>query len=263
MPTVVFVADLHCGSRWGLTPPEWQGVRDALHALRREAWHEYARLARDLQRRGHVDLVVAAGDLIDGGQTRAEGLGTLTTDYYEQANMAAEALAVWDAPFVICRGTPYHVTYGADWEDIVATELRRRGRTVERVADHVELKFGDITVSVRHHASRARLPHARATPILREWLEEMVAAAEGGAPSRPRIVVRAHTHYYVAVDGGDWLALSLPALCFGGRYVRHVALGVSHFGLVVLTVEEGGWTWEKHLRRCIASPEVVELPAKN
>ncbi|MCS7240987.1 MAG: metallophosphoesterase [Candidatus Bipolaricaulota bacterium] len=260
MPTIVFVADSHCGSRWGLTPPSWHGFRDALSELRVQAWNQYMLFAEEIQKVGKVDLVVAAGDLIDGGQTRAEGLGILTADYYEQARMAAEALAIWDAPFAICRGTPYHVTHGADWEDIVATELIRMGKEVQKVADHLELRYGPITVSVRHYASRARLPHTRTAPILKEWLEEVVAATEGARESSPRIIVRAHAHYYVAVDGGDWLAISLPALCVGGRYVRHIPLSVTHFGVVLLNVEKGGWGWEKYLRRCTSCPEVVEFP---
>lgn len=257
MPKIVFLADLHCGSRWGLTPPPWNGVRDPLHPIRQAAWAEYERMA-NLHR--DADLVVVAGDVIDGGQTKAEGLGVLTADYREQAQMAAEALSLWPCPLVICRGTPYHVTRGAEWEDVVALELARLGGQVQKIADHLELRFGDIVVSVRHYAGRARLPHTRPAPILREWLEEVVAAREGRRESSPHIVVRAHAHYYVAVDGGDWLAISLPALCVGGNYVRHVPLGVTHFGIVTLTVDKGGWQWEKNLVRCTSYPEVVEFP---
>ncbi|GAF67590.1 unnamed protein product, partial [marine sediment metagenome] len=73
----------------------------------------------------------------------------------------------------------------------------------------------------------------------------------------PGVLVRAHCHYYAEARGttalGEWIAINVPGLQgLGSRYGARKCTGVVHFGMVLLTIEEGR---VRECRPLIARPQ--------
>ena len=65
------------------------------------------------------------------------------------------------------------------------------------------------------------------------------------------VVVRAHNHYYLAIDDGDTLAISLPAASgYGSKFGTRRCSGTVDFGFVWLDIEKGREVaWDRRIHR--------------
>jgi hypothetical protein len=246
---VVVIADLHCGHKAGLTPPDFdaiypEGPKRELQKLRERCWIFYENRLDELK---PIDVLVVNGDALDGKGKRSGGTEQLTTDRTEQVRMAAHCINYAEAGHVVMAyGTPYHTGLDEDWED----ELKPEVANLLKLGSHDWLDVNGLVFDYRHHVSKSIIPHGRYTAIAREQLWSTLWAERGEYP-KSDVILRSHVHYFAYCGGDGWLAMITPALqAYGSKYGARICSGTVDFGLVWFDVwSKEKWRWDKALMR--------------
>jgi len=240
------ISDLHCGHRSGLTPPEFQyDPENEEHKwakfgkLQMILWDFYSETIEKLK---PIDALIVVGDAIDGKGGRSGGTEQITTDRNIQADMAARAILLTEAPKIIMvRGTPYHTGDLEDWEDLVAEKVGAK------IGNHEWISVDGLIFDIRHHVGRSTIPHGRLTAPLREQLWNMLWAEVAGYP-KADILLRGHVHYHVDGQIFGRRVFICPALQLHTKYGSKLATGTVDVGLMHFDVErDGSYTWKTHL----------------
>lgn len=245
---VLFMGDLHCGHRVGLTPPDWQypaksdAVRYKWGRVQRECWDLYIEQTTAL---GPFDVVVVNGDLIDGKGFRSGGTELITTDRHEQCEMAAECIRPVlskGTDLVITRGTPYHGGSNEDFEDVVASELHAR-----KIGNQEWISVNGVCFDVRHHIGSSSIPHGKFTAMARSRLWNLIWAAERNEAPKADVIIRSHVHNFHHQGERGWLGITLPALqSLGSKFGAKLCEGTVDWGFVVFDVWKGGYQWKDY-----------------
>ena len=227
------VSDLHTGSVYGLTPPQFQSKNSPHHhALQKEAWNAYKKLT---YKWWNPDVLLVNGDCIEGRQEKQGGAELLTNDRNIQCDMAIQAIKQWGAKEILMTyGTQYHV--GDQAEDFEYNIAKATGATIE---GRIFFKIEDLVVEARHKVSTSAILHGRATGLLREVMWDLIREAEGEWP-KVDIVVRSHAHYHLWIEQPGKIAFITPGLQLArGRYGSREMSGSVHWGAMRLTLSRG------------------------
>ena len=232
---IVAMADLHCGHRVGLTPPEWQGrnINPKYNAIQKELWDFYSREIKAFK----PDILFVPGDAIDGKGEKSGSTEQITTDRGEQSDIAARCILEADAETIIMTyGTAYHTGVSEDWEDQVALKVKAKSIRSQQWVD-----VNGVVFDLKHHIGRSSIPHGKGTPIAKEKLWNMVWAEFQEQP-RANVVIRAHVHSFDYIGSSTkWLAMTLPALQGqGSKYGARIPSQHIDFGFVKFIVNENG-----------------------
>lgn len=245
MKRIVAIADMHVGSDVALALPDDGSAQDQGYNIRQELYRRWQDCASGPW---HApDALIIDGDIVDGANSRKGGYGLWTTDLDEQAESAAELIKMWDAKEIyILRGSAYHVQLqnssmfveervarlvdAVEYPDQGHVSARKR----ERSGWHWFLSVNNITFHVQHKISVSKLWHYRTTPLAREMLwvklhgtinvqtgpedkdvEEKTAKEISSAFGlrdfrEPKMILRAHAHYYLNVNYGTSSGWNLP-----------------------------------------------------
>lgn len=231
MKRVVIASDLHCGSEVGLTHPDFQTM-----PIQAELWDAFLGMMLPLQ---PIDILIVNGDLIDGKAYKAGGGRMITVDRAEQAEMAAQAIEVFDAKEIfLTYGSAYHGGQSEDWEGVVADKI---GAPIE---DQLWLEVYNTTFDVKHFVGASSIPHGRHTTIARDRLWNILWADMGQQP-KSDVLIRSHVHYHNYNGGPTWVAMTTPALQgLGCKFGSRIPSGIVDYGLVHFDVDEDGFTWD-------------------
>lgn len=245
--TVIALGDLHCGHIAGLTPPyRFSNKQDCpgLHALQYEMWHRYKGM---VNKYSSPDLLIVNGDCIDGKASKNGGTELLTSDRFEQCEMAVECLKIWKAKKIILTyGTSYHTGPEDDFEVEIARQLGAE------IHNHAQVKINQTVIDIKHHCGGSAVPYGRHTSPAKEHMWNLLWN-DLEASHKANIILRSHVHFYNYCGGDNWLAMTLPALQapshnkYGGRRCS----GIVDWGLVAFNINNnGGYEWQ---------PEIVRL----
>lgn len=233
MKTLVIISDTHCGSIYGLTPPEYQSKNSPHHqSLQKEAWRAYRSLT---MRWADPDVLLVNGDLIEGRQERQGGAELLTNDRNIQCDMAMRAISSWNAKdILISYGTAYHVGDEAeDFEYTIAKQLKAR------IEGRLFFELEGLTFDVRHKVGHSSVMTGRANGLLREIMWNLIKEADGNW-HKTDVIIRSHTHYHIWVESNKKIAFTTPALQLSrGRYGSRELSGTTHWGAIRLTIHNG------------------------
>lgn len=237
--SVLVLADLHCGSSVGLTPPTYRTThKPDLFAYQKDTWSLYLKMLKAI---GPVDVLILNGDVIDGKAARQGSCGLITSDIDVQVMMAARCIErVKTKKIYMTYGTPYHTGEGQDHENQVASLIG-----ANRIEGHAFLDVNGVIFDIKHKVGGSTVPHGRHTAIARERLWNVLWNERGESP-KADILIRSHVHYHSFCGGHNWLALTTPALQgLGSIYGVRQCSGTVDFGMVVFYVrEKGDWSWE-------------------
>ena len=91
MKRILVLSDLHSGSQCGLTPTPWQ-VKKTPASTRHNKFADLQAIAYDwylkkINELGKIDICFVLGDCVDGQDKKGSGVGQITTDLEEQAEM--------------------------------------------------------------------------------------------------------------------------------------------------------------------------------
>ena len=251
---VVSISDFHCGSRVGLTPPYWQYPKlNEYGMVQRECWEFYEDLARLHHR---PDVLFVVGDTIDGKGHRSGGTELITSDRFEQAEMAIKCVELFDAKKIyFVYGTPYHTGMGEDHENTVAKHFGApiRGEMFVRVEG--------TRFHLRHFVSSSSIPHGRYTSVAKEILNLLLQEQEENWP-KVDVAIRSHVHYCVGAIDPARGSITNPALqARGSKFGIRKCGGKVHFGINVFDVDGTNWrNWHpvvKTIRSAIPKEFVV------
>ncbi len=244
---ILVMADPHCGHRCGLTPPQWwDDMAFKWGKLQRTLWDYYI---ETIELWKPFDLVLVNGDMIDGKAERAGGTQLITTDRYEQADMAVEAILKTGCKRVrMAYGTPYHAGVFEDHENTVRDRLIAK-EVDAQIKSHVFLNVNGREINMKHKIESSSVPYGRLTALLKHIEWNRIWAAMGVQP-RADILIRSHVHYCEGpADHDGTIGLVTPSLQgLGDKFGSRQCVGVVHFGLVRFDISaEGRITWEKRI----------------
>ena len=262
---VVYIGDMHCGHRVGLTPKEYQW-RVSGHTghiwrkyakIQRECWSWYSK-ALGRVKQGGVHLLMVGGDCIDGRGEKSKSTELLTTDRDDQVAMAIDTITPWEATHIVMvRGTDYHVGDAEQFENHIAKEVNAK------IGDHEwpQVTFGNkavCTFDLKHHISGSQVPHGRATALGRDELWNALWA-EADLQPRGDWIVRGHVHYHVLFGreaGGKmrWMTTAPALQAMGSRFGAKRMSGIVSFGFMWWDIFEDG--------RVAPCSEVVNISAQ-
>jgi hypothetical protein len=239
---LVVGADMQCGSRVGLTPPEWQYTKPDKYAkIREEIWDQYTSVIDALK---PIDIYCHNGDAIEGSGWRQGSTDVLMTDRLEQLKLAAEAILYTEAKkIVLTRGTFYHVGSKENYEDQLAEKVN-----AIKISDEEFLDVNGLLFNVKHATSRSSVPHTKGTPLGRDRLWQILWSLKKQQPLCD-IILRAHVHYFYYCGEVDWLGITQPALCgLGSKYGSRIPSETVDWGLIWFDVEDkNNWSWDRHI----------------
>ena len=247
---VVIISDIHAGSPFGLTAPDWQvkpsktkpcSLRRA--QLQKAMWDWYVAKLNELQ---PINILIVNGDMIEGKSTKTEGIELITADRLVQVDMALAAITCAKAEeYLLVRGTAYHSGTGENYEDIIASKLSCN------IEDEGMYSINGLRFNVVHYVAGGRSPIAFGNSIQTDMAWHNVFAADSVTNIDADIFVRSHLHKCFDVSGPRrnqrgiiTPGLEGPGSRFGSRICkRPIDIGMIAFDIVSREV----WTWAKHL----------------
>ena len=251
------LADTHCGHRAGLTPPDYWDRGVEWHDVQEECWTEYEKIAKKI---GKVDFVIFNGDAIDGSGSRSGGTELITTNLFEQAEMAAQCLAIWNArTYIMSYGTDYHVGLnGEDFELAVVDKLREKTKAKVILKSHPFVNIGGVTFDIKHHIGGSTTPYTAGTSILKDKMQNEQWFLDGEGQPLADVILRAHVHkfdYFGGMRGErPWIAIKQLALqAASTKYGSRRCSGVVHWGLIEVDIENGAFDFTFHIRNILAN----------
>lgn len=230
MKSIVIVSDTHCGSVFGLTPPEYFSKHH--ETMQQEGWKAYKKMTRDWER---PDILVGNGDMIEGTQSKQGAAELITPDRNVQVDMAEECLREWHAKKIfLTYGSKYHVGEQAeDFEYNIAKSLKAK------IEGRLFINVEGMTFDIRHKVGMSVVPYGRATILLRDLAWDLIREANGSGP-RVDVVVRSHVHYHIWIEQPGKIAFTTPALQLArGRFGSRECVGETHWGAIRLTIHKG------------------------
>lgn len=246
---MVVISDLHCGHFSGLTHPEFQnkftteniGKRNKLKTIQSEIYNFFNREITNIKRKGKIDILVSNGDIIDGIGAKSGGTELLTTDRLQQVKMAERIIKDIKADYnLIIAGTPYHTGDTEDYEEILS-ELLIEHNMNSKFGSHEWLTINGKTFDFKHFTGSSSTPHSRSTALNKEIIWTSLWEEKDLIPSPVDYIIRSHVHYYMAVDDGDCIAMSTPALQgFGSKFGSRKCSGIPRIGFLSFEIEPNG-----------------------
>jgi hypothetical protein len=234
MKTVI-ISDLHCGHRFGLTPPSWQiqgrgGYYSKIEQFSASLWDFYAK-SIDAER--PIDILICNGDAIDGKGAKSGGTELIAPDRNDQIKIAGECIKYADAKkVVIVNGTPYHTGSEDDYEAMLAALLNAE------YGNHMHLDISGVKFDIRHKTNSSVIPHGRYTAPRREAVWGAMWA-ERGLMDTADYIIRSHVHYYTLSEDARVTVITTPALQGWTKFGSRECSGVYDVGLLAFTCDKG------------------------
>jgi hypothetical protein len=232
---MVVVADMHCGHRAGLTPPEWQSKNEQDPFLKKisdfqnELWNWYKSIIEQLQ---PINLIVSNGDAIDGRGEKSGGTEIIKPDRNDQIKMAEYALKISNAEkYLIINGTPYHTGKEEDWECVLAEKLNAI------YANHEFIKVEDVIFDFKHKVSSSIIPHGRFTAPRRAALWNLMHAIRG-TQNKADYIIRSHVHYYTKSEDALQTVITTPAMQGWSKFGSRECEGTNDIGFICFDVDK-------------------------
>jgi hypothetical protein len=239
---VVIISDLHCGHRFGLTPPKWQihdrtGYYAKVGAFQTELWNFYAEEINTLK---PIDVLICNGDAIDGKGFRSGGTELIESDRNEQILMAKYAIEFTKAKkIIIVNGTPYHTGTDDDFEAMLAELLKAD------YGNHEHIEINKVRFDIKHKTNSSVIPHGRYTSPRREAVWNSIWA-ERGLMEHADFIIRSHVHYYGLSEDASTTVITTPALQGWTKYGSRECSGVNDVGFLSFDCAGGNTSMEKH-----------------
>lgn len=243
----IAMADMHCGHRVGLTPPDWQGknINKKWDRIQMELWSVYRKM---VEKYSPIDFLLIPGDAIEGKGPRSGGTELITTDRQDQVDMAAECIKQWQCPYIVMTyGTTYHVGASEDWENGVA---RHPDVNAVKIGGEEWIDINGTVFNIKHYISSTSVPYTKGTPLARERLWNMIWSEHEETP-KSDVIIRAHVHNFFYTGDNNFLGMTLPALQgLGSKFGTRIPSNHVDFGLVYFEVgPDGDVRWQPDIVR--------------
>ncbi len=234
---VLVVSDLHCGSIFGLLPPDFVTSDDCpknqnpLQKYLWKCWEDFLSRVKDLP----IAAVVINGDAVDGTQGAQRGTELSLVVPQDQGRAAVQVLKTLRDTLTkkgnICP--PFYFVQGTDYHDGPRAAQELEG-VAERVGcvkygtlgsgtgvysrEFLDLELDGVIMNFAHGISVAG-GFYRATAVDREGIWSALAGKEGKLP-KADAVIRSHCHFFVHVEHASKHIAISPCWQMQTRYMR-------------------------------------------
>lgn len=221
------VSDLHCGSIFGLLPPDFQSANGAIikqNAGQEYLWQCWLDAAKWL---GTLDALIVNGDVVDGPQPAQRAKEACLTLGQDQGRAATETLeplikATKPGKIYMIQGSEYHDDKSGEAVEGVAESIGAcaysglgTGRFSREVLD---LEIDGVIINIAHGISTS-VGFYRATALDREGIFSALAGKESKMP-KADCVVRSHAHGFVHVEHESKHIVVTPCWQLQTRFMR-------------------------------------------
>jgi len=250
---VLVLSDMHCGHRYGLTPPSWHYNLDnkefaAAAKVQRLTWDWFTNKIKESRSEKEFDVLIGNGDMIDGAGKINSGIELISSDRVHQVKMAEEIIN-----FIGCDnnyftyGSAYHTGKAEDFEKILAENI---GGAIE---DQLFLEVNGKLINARHHIGGTSVPYGKATPIQKSMVLDDLNALYTGR-KRADIFIRSHVHYFTETRLNGQLAVVTPALEFNSNFGKRKCEGTTNYGFIIIDIYDDG--------KVVLIPELLPMSLK-
>jgi hypothetical protein len=249
MENLVALGDLHCGSQFGLTPPEWRsdgriGKKQAV------CWDFFT---SEIDKIGQIDNLLVNGDVIEGRNDKSGGLELLPDlGNLGQLDIAQACIEYVKAKNVyITLGTGYHVDAKERFEKRLSKDLNKSNGCSSNYQITQYFKIEDVSFYARHKIGSSSVPHGRFNSLAKEREWHVIKAYEK-FESAPDVCIYSHVHYFVD-EGGisrgkKYKMMILPCLQDrGGTYGESQCSGIVNYGFISFKIKGDKVTWKPHI----------------
>lgn len=253
---ILFLSDLHVGSRVSLLPPATTLLADdnnhemTIHQSPYQRWLWHDCWIDMLQRVGNVDAMVLLGDLVDGPNSGEMGAGLWTADMNQQITTAVDLLKMIPAKKIYgCQGSGYHVFNNISCDRLVTERL---GGTF-KISHFIQAE--NFIIHALHKQSGSGKGTSRKAHGI---ITEMQAAIENeDTYGHIDCIARAHKHYSIVMQLKGLWGIGVPSWKGVDRYARTDTLHYApEHGYVLMAIEDDTVTG-LDARRYIPLPEMV------
>ena len=230
---VLVVSDLHCGSIFGMLPPNFVGSTDVMidqNPLQRYLWKCWADLCKKVNNIPEIVAVVVNGDVVDGTQGAQRGVELNLPIIQDQVLAAEGCLQTLKSSldpkvdWYAVQGTEYHDARAGQLLDDVARRLgcKKYGSLAAGSGiysrEFLDLEIDGVVMNFAHGISVAG-GFYRATAVDREGIWSALAGKEGKLP-KADAVIRSHCHFFVHVEHASKHVAITPCWEMQTRYMR-------------------------------------------
>lgn len=233
------VNDFHCGSAYGMLPPDMMDAEDNhvhQNAGQEHLWNEYIAAVKRLEPTP-PDYIIVNGDMHDGEQRKSNGETLCLHRLSDQREAAYKCLRILQRAFP-----------NAHWEFITGTRYHEARCEVEILARdlnggvkrpvHRNL-FWDINgalLDINHEIPG--LGDLKGNAIEKEITRAHVAASEHGW-ELPDILVRAHLHCYRQMQRNTVIGVIAPCMELQTEFMNRKSRTamIPDLGMLLLTIE--------------------------
>lgn len=225
MKRVLILSDTHCGSTFGLTPPDYWNV---FREIQETGWNFYEKTINSL---GNIDLCIVNGDAVDG-PGKKDTRQHIHTDMKTQVEMAIEAFKIIPAKkFIFIRGTCFHVTTDRENEDDIADYFNAE------IYDSRKIEVNGCILHCRHTTGKGSTVYGSVTPLQSNSALQLMndISAENETAD---IFIRSHIHEWIHIDREPFNAIATPGLQFKGMAYGRKYSSFYSYGMVWIDIED-------------------------
>jgi hypothetical protein len=224
----VVVSDLHCGSFYGMLPPDYitfEGVPKIQNPGQKYLWECWLDFVSRVETFG-PDFVIVNGDCVDGPQKKNAGAELSLPSPKDQKDACIKTLKVLrsisaKAKWYFTQGTPYHTGHFGEAEEDIAEAMDATaypsvgsGKLCREV---LTLWVEDVLLEAAHHISFSST--YKSTPLEKEAQATWMAAATHQLPI-PDLQIRSHVHHFRHLGHPTGGILTTPCWQLQTRFAR-------------------------------------------
>jgi hypothetical protein len=237
---ILVLSDLHCGSSYGLMPPDFLDSEGNIHTQnegQKYLWSKFIHALDRAQPQG-VKKIVINGDVIDG--TKFVNKGQMLTLYRlgDQREAAVKALEEVknrfpDAKWYFVSGTPSHEVT----EEVKEVAYLTTGAK-QPIVRTLTLSIGEAKIRFHHEVSY-RSGFLKAGSIETEIINGLMASMDAGW-ERVDAEIRSHCHHFLTVQRKTQLGVVTPCFQLQTDFMTKGSptKGIPDLGCVVLSVDD-------------------------
>jgi len=248
---ILVVGDLHCGSNVGLMKEgfEINAENDELNytvKLNKVQEALYGHWTDMLDEVGKVDYVFCMGDLVEGKSYKDQSTGLVTPDMGLQEEIATDLLRqIRCRRFAGISGSRYHTNSNPNSDKNILQNLAREYHEKFEFDTDMVQDINGIRFHLRHKTSFARRPCLRESALGRDAQEYFT---EGKTLGKIDVGIRAHTHYFQALDYRPYLLMAIcPAYKWSDFYIRAQSVSTPDIGYLEFNVSNGDYEFLPHV----------------